>query len=94
MQDATRRNLSDEARQHSLDEALDWINAAFSGDPVDVRNWPALDPLVPHTRTVTAHADAAGIADPTARLMNKLGLLLNAKALHSEAEPRTRRVIS
>src|SRR6202035_3222697 len=47
-----------------------------------------------HARTVTAHADAAGIPEPTARLMNQLGLLLNAKALHTEAEPLLRRALA
>ena len=43
---------------------------------------------------MTAHADAAGIAEPTARLMNELGVLLNAKALHAEAEPLMRRALA
>ena len=91
VQDVTRRSLVDEARQRSLVAALGWINAAFAADSSDVRNWPTLDPLAPHARTVTAHADAAGIAEPTAQLMNQLGLLLDAKALHAEAEPLLRR---
>ena len=73
VQDVTRRSLAGEARQRSLFEALSWIDAAFSGNPSDVRNWPTLDPLAPHARTLTAHADAAGIVDPSARLMNELG---------------------
>ena len=48
----------------SLTEALRWINAAFVGDPQDVRTWPVLDPLAPHARAVTAHADAAGSPSP------------------------------
>jgi tetratricopeptide (TPR) repeat protein len=94
VQDVTRRRHKGEARQSSLDEALGWISAAFTGDPQDVRNWPTLDPLVPHVRTVTAHADAAGIPEPTARLMNQLGLLLEVKALHAEAEPLLRRAVA
>jgi tetratricopeptide (TPR) repeat protein len=94
VQDVTRRSLADEARQRSLGEALGWINAAFTGSAVDVRNWPALDPLAPHAHTVTAYADVANIPGPTVRLMNQLGLLLNKKALHVEAEPLMRRALS
>jgi tetratricopeptide (TPR) repeat protein len=94
VQDVTHRSLAGEARQRSLVEALGWINAAFVGDPGDVRNWPTLDPLAPHARTVTAHADAASIAEPTARLMNQLGALFNTKALHAEAEPLMRRTLA
>ncbi len=94
VQDVTRRSLAGEAQPRSLVEALDWIDAAFTGSALDVRNWPTLDPLAPHARAVTAHADAAGISEPTARLMNQLGLLLNAKALHAEAEPLMRRALA
>jgi len=94
VQDVTRRSLAGEAWQRSLVEALGWINAAFPFDSDDVRFWPQAEPLSPHARTVTAHADAAGIPAPTARLMNQLSLLLNAKALHAEAEPLMRRVLA
>jgi len=94
VQDVTRRSLAGEAQQRTLVAALVWINAAFTGNADDVRNWPTLAPLAPHVATVTAHADAARIPDPTARLMNQLGLLLNAKALHAEAEPLLRRALA
>jgi tetratricopeptide (TPR) repeat protein len=92
--DVTRRSLAAEARQHSLVEALGWIGAAFAGDAGDVRNWPTLDPLVSHAHTVTAHADAAGIPEPTAGLMDQLGVLLATKALHDKAEPLLRRALA
>jgi tetratricopeptide (TPR) repeat protein len=91
VQDVTRCTLVGEAQPHSLVEALGWINAAFPFDSDDIRFWPQAEPLSPHARTVTAHADAAGIPEPTATLMNQLALLLGAKALHAEAEPLMRR---
>jgi tetratricopeptide (TPR) repeat protein len=94
VQDVTRRSLASEARQRSLIAALGWIDAAFAGNPNDVRYWPTLDPLVPHARTVAAHADAAGISGSTARLMNQLGMLLDEKALHVEAEQLIRRSLA
>jgi tetratricopeptide (TPR) repeat protein len=94
VQDVTRRSLTGEAGQRSLSEALAWINAAFTGPPDDVRNWPTLEPLAPHARTVTVHADAAGIPEPTALLMNELGILLDRKALHGDAELLKRRALA
>jgi len=92
--DVTRRSLRDDTEHHALTEALGWINAAFEGDPQDVRTWPTLDPLAPHARAAADHADQAAIADPTARLMNQLGMLLFAKAQHAEAEPLMRRALA
>ena len=62
-------------------------NAAFVGDPEDVRSWPILDPLAPHALAVARAADAAEIAEPTARLFNQLGVLFDAKAAYAQAEP-------
>jgi tetratricopeptide (TPR) repeat protein len=94
VQDVTRRSLDADTSQRRLVEALRWINAGFDGDPQDVRSWGRLDPLVPHARTVIRSADDAGVAEPTARLMNELGLLLAMKALYAEAEPLMRRALA
>jgi tetratricopeptide (TPR) repeat protein len=94
VQEVTRRSQSKEAAHATLTEALRWINAAFVGSPGDVRNWPVLDPLLPHARAVATRADAFRIAVPTARLMNQVGLLLLEKALHVEAEPLMRRALA
>ena len=94
VQDVTRRSLRDDTGHEALNEALRWINDAFVGDPFDVRSWPTLDPLAPHALTAARHADQAGIADPTALLMNQLGVLLNTKALHKEAELLMRRALA
>jgi tetratricopeptide (TPR) repeat protein len=87
VQDVTRRSLDAAASQQRVTEALGWVNAAFTGDPGDVRSWAQLDPLAPHAQSVTKASDAAGVAEPTALLMNQVGLLLNAKSLHAQAEP-------
>jgi WD40 repeat protein/tetratricopeptide (TPR) repeat protein len=93
MQDVTRRSLDASPGQRPA-EALAWVDAAFTGDPQDVRSWPHLDPLAPHARSVTQWADAAGITGPTARLMSQLALLLYTKALYGEAEPLLRRALA
>jgi Tetratricopeptide repeat len=90
----TRRSLTGEGRKAALTQALGWVNAAFVGDPGDVRTWPVLDPLAPHAGAVTHHADAAAIPEPTARLMNELGSLFYAKAVHAQAEPLMRRALA
>ena len=50
VQDVTRRSLDAAASRQRVTEALGWVNAAFDGDPQDVRTWPRLDPLAPHAR--------------------------------------------
>ena len=86
VQDFARRAMIDKRRAEPLREALAWVDAAFVGAPDDVRNWPVLDPLAPHALAVAGHADEAGIAEPTGRLLNNLGQLFQAKARYAEAE--------
>jgi hypothetical protein len=43
---------------------------------------------------VVVEADQVGITQPTAVLMSELGVLLDAKALHKEAEPLMRRALA
>jgi tetratricopeptide (TPR) repeat protein len=97
VQDVTRRSLrigfDEESLLEVLSGALRWVNAAFVGEPQDVRTWPTLDPLAPHVRAVIVHADAVGIPEPTGRLMSQLAQLLYAKSLLFEAEPLMRRVL-
>jgi tetratricopeptide (TPR) repeat protein len=94
VQDATRRSLDSATASRRLGEALGWIDAAFEGDPGDPRTWPILDPLAPHADAVVARADAAGIADPTGRLMSALGTLFQAKAQYARSEPLLRRALA
>jgi tetratricopeptide (TPR) repeat protein len=94
VQDVTRRSLTAESRHWRLVEALGWISSAFAGDTRDVRCWPRIDPLAPHAHAISTYGDSAGIFEPTAHLMDQLGRFLQAKALHNEAEPLMRRVIS
>ena len=94
VQDFARRAMTEKRRTEALREASAWINAAFVGNPQDVRSWPVLDPLAPHALAVAGRADALEIAEPTARLFNEIGLLLRAKAGYREAEPLMRRSLA
>ena len=92
VQEVARRQC--DGPEHSrLTEALRWLDAAFVGVPSDVRDWPVLNPLLPHAQAVAGHADAAGIAAPIARLMNQLGMMYLTKSLHADAEPLMRRAL-
>ena len=82
------------ASTQALLDALNWMDAAFAGNPGNVHYWPTLDPLVPHVRAVIQHAGAANISQPTASLMSRLGLLLRAKARYSDAEPLFNQALS
>jgi Tfp pilus assembly protein PilF len=93
VQEVTRLRQDSGQVPHELAAALAWINAAFVGDPQDVRSWPVLEPLEPHAKTVTSFAAGAGIAGATARLSSILGMVLFAKAAYSEAEPLMRRAL-
>lgn len=82
-----------EDEPNEREHTLNWLNAAFVGDPQDVSNWPVLDPLAPHAKAVAGFADQAGIMDPTARLIGAQGVLQFCKAAHSDAEPLMRRMM-
>jgi tetratricopeptide (TPR) repeat protein len=95
VQDVTRRGLEVAGTATPrLTEALGWVDAAFAGQPDDVRTWPRLDPLAQHADAVAAYADAADIADPTGQLMGALGVLFSGKALHDREEPLKRRALA
>jgi len=61
--------------------------------PQDVRSWPVWKTVDRHVAAVVRYADELGIAEPTSRLMNRLGLYLNERARFAEAEPLYRRVL-
>ena len=94
VQELTRLRLGADGRRPRLEQALRLADAVAVGDPWDVRTWPVWDALAPHVRVLVAHADEAGMAEPTARLMNELGLHSKSKALYAEAEPLMRRALA
>jgi tetratricopeptide (TPR) repeat protein len=93
VQDFALCSMSEKREDEMLREALAWTNAVFDGDPGDVRNWPRLDPLAVHAQTITETAYGAGIAEPTARLINQVAQLFLAQARNLEAEPLMRRAL-
>ena len=74
VQEITRGRIPEADRTAALKIALEAVDAVAVGDPDDVRTWDVWTPLAAHVEAVSRHADAAGMAEPTARLMNQLGL--------------------
>ena len=62
--------------------------------PGDVRTWASGRPWRRMPTAVSRHADAAGLAEPTARLMNQLGLYWQARGQFRAAEPLMRRALA
>jgi tetratricopeptide (TPR) repeat protein len=94
VQDFARRATTVQRRGEALREALGWVNAAVPEEATDVRTWPVLDPLAPHALAVARRADEAGIAEPTSRIFDHIGTLLQGKARYAEAEPLFRRAVA
>ena len=94
VQDFARSAMSEERRAQALREALQWVDGAFVGDPQDVRTWPVLDPLAPHALAVARRGHETGIAEPTAGLLNRLGLLSSAKGFDRQAELLIRQAVN
>ena len=90
VQEVTRLRQELAQEPHELAAALALIDAAFVGDPQDVRSWPVLEPLESHAKAVANFAAGAGVAGVTARLLSQVGLLLLDKAAYEEAEPLLR----
>jgi tetratricopeptide (TPR) repeat protein len=96
VQEVGRQGQLKDPATSQLEPALRWLDAAFQGNPLDVRFWPVLDPLAAHVQAVAGFADRASVADPTetSTLMNKVGVLMLIKAAYREAEPLLRRALA
>ena len=89
-----RHRLAGAERRWWLEAALKVVSKYVPEEPGDVRTWVRWDPIRPHVAALVAYADVAGISGLTGFLMNQLGLFLDAKALHHEAEPLYRRALA
>ncbi len=94
VQEVVRSRVPEERRRDWVVWALEVVNAAAVGDPLDVRDWGVWDPLRPHVERIVRAADAEGIVEPTSRLMSQLDCLLDTKGLKYEAERWSRRALT
>jgi hypothetical protein len=90
----TRGRTTEAERTATLLTALVAVNDLVPDHPDDVRTWEAWTPLAPHAESVTQHADAAGLSQPTGRLMNQLGVYWRARGQFRAAEPLFRRAVA
>jgi tetratricopeptide (TPR) repeat protein len=89
----TRGRIPVADRNAALQIALRAVNDVAQGDSRDVRTWPIWAPLAAHVEAVSRYADAAGQTEPTARLMNDLGVYWLARGQFRTAEPLIRRAL-
>jgi tetratricopeptide (TPR) repeat protein len=94
VQEVLRTRIPPESQREWIELALRLANDFSPPEPEDVRTWPIWNLLRPHAGEVVRYADAAGIANPTARLMTELNVHLQAKGLYKEAEPLIRRALA
>jgi len=82
-----RDRLSDDERKTFAHAALHAVNDAFPGDiTTNPASWATCARLAAHARAVTEEAERLGIApEATARLLNQLGLYLQARAEFADA---------
>jgi tetratricopeptide (TPR) repeat protein len=87
VQDVTRRKQRKEIAENYLLICLNWINNAFIGTPSDVRDWPVLEPLMPHALALIDYTEKKEIINTvTSRLLSQLGAIYFTKAQYLQAE--------
>jgi tetratricopeptide (TPR) repeat protein len=94
VREIARGRIATADRTATLQLALEAVNVVAVGDPEDVRTWGVWTPLAAHAEAVSRYADEAGLAQPTARLMNDLGLYWQARGQFRAAEPLYRRALA
>jgi tetratricopeptide (TPR) repeat protein len=94
VQEITRGRIPAADRTGTLQIALKAVNAVTPYESDDVRTWEIWTPLAAHAEAVSRHADAAGLAEPTTRLMNQLGLYWHGRGQFRAAEPLYRRALA
>jgi hypothetical protein len=94
VQEVVQSRIPPERRREWIEASLKIVNGYSPFPPDDVRTWPVWNVLRPHAARIVLLADEAGVTDPPRRLMNELGLYLNTRSLHAEAEPLMRRSLA
>jgi tetratricopeptide (TPR) repeat protein len=86
--------LTPDARNDWLHLALRILEASMPDNSRDARTWPEWEALSPHLAAAVASADEASIAEPTARIMNELGIWFKSRAKWEAAERLFRRAFA
>ncbi len=93
VQEVVRSQIPADHQPAWVERAVRLVLDFSPSEPEDVRTWLVWDPLRPHAERVIQLAELAGVMQPTAALMNRVGILLHSKALHLQAEPLMRRAL-
>ena len=92
VQDFARRAMTEERRSETLQEALDWVNAAFVvGNPKDVRSGWSSTPLAPHALQRSGARTARGSAVDRAALQRTRPAVQGGRRATPSVEPLIRR---
>jgi tetratricopeptide (TPR) repeat protein/cellulose biosynthesis protein BcsQ len=97
VQAVTRDRLSADERTRWAVVAAKLVMEAFPEDdsPLDPRTWPTYARLLPHALAVVSHNEGENAApEATARLLNHIGLYLEARAQYAEAGPLYQRALA
>jgi hypothetical protein len=95
VQDFVSRAMTNERRTEVLQQALNWVNAAFEPDPAGDARAPARDLIAPHAFAVVRQAKETGI-EPPGRL-NELLIIwsyFKTRRTHAEMISQLRRAMS
>ena len=95
VQVVVRDRLKKEEQKLWAKAAAQTINAQFPYEcDTNPNVWPECAALLSHAQVVTGHADEMEVTlEPTATLLNKMGVYLLVRASYSEAEPLFRRAL-
>src|SRR5271165_1767628 len=94
LQAVTRNHLSEQEKTASLDGALAILDVELSSAEWDEEGWRLWERLTPHCRTLLDHLRNHALEPKATRIMNDLGVWLNNRAEHGEAEPLYRRALA
>jgi tetratricopeptide (TPR) repeat protein len=95
VQAVIRHAMDEEAFRQWTGVAVHVVNASFPDDSDDVRTWEVCTPLMPHASAVLFHAEAIQFAsNETSRLLNQVGLYLNARAEYAQAKRMLERALA
>lgn len=86
VQEILRNRMPEDAQRQCLTDSLKLLDGG-APDPRETVNWPRWDGLTAHVAATTHHGAEFKIGEPTASLMENLGLHLLTRARFAEAEP-------
>src|SRR5271165_5286398 len=94
VQEITRQRLPDDQKDDSLDLALAILDGGLPAPEWDRKGWQLWEQLAPHCRTLLNRLQDHVLEPKATQIMNELGLWLNNRAEHGEAEPLYRRALA